>query len=233
MERRGFLSTLNNLKIGVRLGAGFAVVLALLAATVGLGTMALGNLNEEVEGLVKKDWVKSQLASNIATISDTNAKLTLEMVMTPDAATRTKMAEQITKNREQNNKYYAQLDPMLYTAEGKALFAAMQDTRKPYTAAFDQVGKLSAEGKLPEAQAVTREQMVPALEKYLKSIEDFGDQQSKLVDKRGETALSIAVSPTLQRQRYALRHLVTVLPMFTAPLLPESTGLLTLTHIGM
>ncbi|MSQ27622.1 MAG: methyl-accepting chemotaxis protein [Dehalococcoidia bacterium] len=182
------MGIVKNLKIGVRLGGGFALVLVLLAAVVGISQNALATLNDDVSSMIDEDWHKSKVTAKLSDNLTENAKLSLEMVITPDPAARAKMVEQALANRAENGKYYLELEPIITSAEGKRLFAATQEVRKSYTPVADQVNKLATAGNLTEAQVVVREQLLPSLGKYLKALHDLGDFQDQRVDQRGEEA---------------------------------------------
>ena len=56
---------LNNLKIGIRLGIGFATTLLLLIAIAVVGVTRISVLNAEVEGLVNDKFPKTILALSL------------------------------------------------------------------------------------------------------------------------------------------------------------------------
>ena len=47
-----------NLRIGTRLGAGFAAVLLMLAGAIGLGLQAMGDVQSRLEGIVEGNNVR-------------------------------------------------------------------------------------------------------------------------------------------------------------------------------
>ncbi|MCX8017378.1 MAG: MCP four helix bundle domain-containing protein, partial [Rhodocyclaceae bacterium] len=57
---------LNNLKIGIRLGIGFAVTLALLIAISVVGFTRLNALNVELNDLVKDKFPKTVYANSVS-----------------------------------------------------------------------------------------------------------------------------------------------------------------------
>ncbi|MGB9128281.1 MAG: MCP four helix bundle domain-containing protein, partial [Thiobacillus sp.] len=54
-----------NMKIGVRLGLGFGIVLLLLVAVIFVGVTRMAEINEKLEGIVKDDNVKIGLAQDM------------------------------------------------------------------------------------------------------------------------------------------------------------------------
>ena len=56
---------LNNLKIGVRLGIGFAVTLALLITVATVSYVRIAALNTEIEGMVDEKFPKTVQANDI------------------------------------------------------------------------------------------------------------------------------------------------------------------------
>ena len=70
-----------NLKIGVRLGAGFGIVLLILAAIVGIAMTRMSAMNGDTEKLVRMDWVKAKLVTEVKEFANDNAKANLELFL--------------------------------------------------------------------------------------------------------------------------------------------------------
>lgn len=54
-----------NMKIGMRLGFGFGLVVLLMVTIAFIGITRLGNLNREIENVVKDKYPKTVLANSI------------------------------------------------------------------------------------------------------------------------------------------------------------------------
>jgi len=63
-----------NLKIGVRLGIGFGLVIILLIVISTLAYLRVGAINAEVEDMVKDKYPKVQIASDVLEAINTNAR---------------------------------------------------------------------------------------------------------------------------------------------------------------
>jgi len=70
-RRRNNTVKLRNLKIGVRLGAGFGIVTVLLVVMIILGIMGLKSMSGDIDDIVKQGNLKVQLAKTAsASISE-------------------------------------------------------------------------------------------------------------------------------------------------------------------
>ena len=54
-----------NMKIGMRLGLGFALVVVVLVATLGVSAFRMGQLNTAISGIVEQEFPKTVFANQI------------------------------------------------------------------------------------------------------------------------------------------------------------------------
>lgn len=140
----------NNLKIGVRLGLGFAFVLLMLAAISVLSITRINELNagidELAEGRIPKIVLADELSLNVQLIG----RGVRNMIMTNDKLVEKQQTEAIAKARSRNTEIYEKMTPLVLTEKGKALLAKATDARTKYNGVTDRLlDELAA-----EAQAV-------------------------------------------------------------------------------
>ena len=145
---------LNDLRIGVRLGGGFAVILALLALMMAIGVWRLSSVAGATRQMMEVPLAKERLAEewfrNIAvgvrrtTAIAKSADPSLETLLAPDAKASTERGTQIMK----------ELEALPGSPEETALMAAVGDARKGYLGARDAVMKAKRDGKPDEANKI-------------------------------------------------------------------------------
>jgi len=178
-----------NMKIGMRLGLGFGLVLVLLSAIAAIGIKELAAVNEITNRMATKDWTKSVIANDIIDLANDNARASYELFLVTDKSTIGKALERMESNKKKITDKLEQLDQMIYKPEGKAKLATIRDARKPYVAAFTKASKLLLEdGKREEASHVMERETLPALNTFLGTINDLVAFQGQIMEDSGKEA---------------------------------------------
>ncbi len=177
-----------NLKIGVRLGLGFGLVLLLLITVMGTGVVRLSSMGEITSRIVDKDWVKAELANSVERGASNNLRRNLEMLVLTDPAQIARAKEHIETNRKLVSESLDRLEPLLYVPEGKAMFARIKTARGVYVASFGRVAKLLEEGKREEATRIVVAETLPAADALFAHIGELVNLQKKLVVESGVQA---------------------------------------------
>ncbi|WP_141354809.1 MCP four helix bundle domain-containing protein, partial [Zoogloea ramigera] len=133
----------NNLKIGVRLGLGFAFVLLMLAAISILSITRINELNAGIndlaEGRIPKIVMADELSLNVQLIG----RGVRNMIMTNDKLVEKQQTEAIAKARSRNTEIYEKMTPLVLTEKGKALLAKATDARTKYNGVTDRLLSLA------------------------------------------------------------------------------------------
>ncbi|OBS09874.1 methyl-accepting chemotaxis protein [Acidihalobacter prosperus] len=109
-----------NLKIGVRLGIGFGVLLALLVIVAGMGVHEMSMIKQGTDRIVQRDWVKAKLVMQIKDeILEDEADFQ-GMMLTSNAAQREQLASRIHDHETQIGKRLEQLNGLLTSSQGRA-----------------------------------------------------------------------------------------------------------------
>jgi methyl-accepting chemotaxis protein len=169
---------IGNLKIGTRLGAGFAIVLLLLAAVAAVGISRMALMEGRMEEITKINDVEAKLATTMrVTVFDRAialrnlALMTEESDMAPEAA---RVQEQATKYAEAEEK----LSKMFATLPGtnEAEKAALIRIREEEAAARPLISKamqLGLANKAEEATRVLIKELRPVQKKWLQALGDL------------------------------------------------------------
>lgn len=177
-----------NLKLGMRLGLSFAVVLILMGVIIGVGINELGNVNSITNRMATKDWVKSVIANDIIDLANANAGASYQLFLVSDPDGVAKIKNTISDNVKTIDGKVEQLEKMLYLPKGKAKLATMKEMRKPYVASFKLVAKLLAEGKRDEATNLMVKETIPALHTFMTAINDLISFQGQIMENSGKEA---------------------------------------------
>jgi len=174
-----------SMKIGKRLGFGFAVVLALTVLSIGIGIWQLNAVATASREMLREPLAKERLISdwnrniNVAVIRTTAVAKSSDPSLVPFFA---ENAAEITKS---TSALLKQIEPLISSAEEKELFSKISEVRKAYLSSRDQVTKLKGDGQANEANRVLENIYIPAADNYMKLVAEFLGMQRKNLDAKG------------------------------------------------
>ncbi len=179
------MNTLKNMKLGTRLGLGFAAVLMLMGVVIAMAIMRFNSVGESSHKIITQDWVKADAAATINVSMRANARRTLELLLVTDKAEVDKIRQRIAENKKKINESMALLEKMVTSAEGKALLATIKDMRAGYVTSFGKVDKLVEDAKRDDATKLMFAETLPALDVLQVRITELTALQKKRVDVSG------------------------------------------------
>ncbi|MDB5842883.1 MAG: tar11, partial [Polaromonas sp.] len=174
-----------NMKIGTRLGAGFALVLAMVVALVLVVLASLSSLGESSRVTVNVDLVKANAAHNINAMVRANARRTMELFLARDAAHTGTILQHIENNKKSIGDDVQVLERLMQTDKGKSLLAEFKIKRASYVQSFGKVGKSVAENDRPGAQKLLIDETLPTLDSMQDTIRNIVELQKKMVEDSG------------------------------------------------
>jgi methyl-accepting chemotaxis protein len=180
-----------NMKIGKRLGLGFSLLVLLLVVTVSIGIIRMGTINQVTVKIIDKDWVKAQLANDIADLANDNAKANMELFLVSDNRQAVaRLTERVDSNKKKITAIIEKLDDLIYMSDGKAKLATMKEMRKAYVDSFTRASEtLLEQGKREAAKEIMVKETLPALDRFIAAIGDLTDFQKRIVDESGKEAV--------------------------------------------
>jgi methyl-accepting chemotaxis protein len=187
---------LSNIRIGTRLGSAFAVVLALMAAMILVGVLALARIDAD-KNAMRAAAYQHQLAEQWLGAIASNAVRTYARVKSASAADAAFFATEMKAVSARITDIQRELEPLITAADGKQLVADVAVARKAYTAARDAAFAAKAAGADVTAQVDSK--MVPAMQRYVASVRQVAAWQGGLV-----TAANSAIDATYARARMLL-----------------------------
>ncbi len=178
---------LNNLKIGVRLGIGFAITLALLIAISVVGITRIAAMNAEVDSLVKDKFQKTVQANDIIDAVNTVAVQLRNAFILKEVEAQ-KALDVIPEQRKIISDRLEKLDKTITSDKGKELLGKIKAARTGYVAAQDKFFELLKANRRDEAAALIAGDLRKTQTDYTQSVNTLVDYQTELMDKSGKDA---------------------------------------------
>ena len=176
---------LTNLKIGQRLGLGFALVFILLIAISSVAVNKMADLNTNTDTLVNTDWVKAKLANQALDNVRGSIARVFQSVAINDPQESAKAQERLLANTNAFNEAIDKLEPLLVLPEGKALLEKIKESRNAYVSSFGKVAALLKEGNREEASKLAYGDTYKALHAFANDLRDMNEFQQKLFEETG------------------------------------------------
>jgi methyl-accepting chemotaxis protein len=168
-----------NLKIGVRLGLVFAVMLTLLAAVVGLSVSSMSGIQNRLSAIVELNNVKISAANAMVDDFRDIAFIASTIVLVKDEAGMQEQKSKLATAREGYGKAKRELLSFSLDEKEKGLLEKLDQTRKTAAPLVNKVVELGSQNKNAEATEVLLKQSTPETRKLI-------DIVSELVAYEGE-----------------------------------------------
>lgn len=177
-----------NMKIGMRLGLGFGLVLVLLSVIAFVGITRLAAVNDIANDIVNNKWMKvGLLQEGLAGVNDIGIGAR-DLVLANTADARQASKERVLKGRATIGKAWDTLKPTLDQPKGKEMMQQILDSRERFIAAQNQVIKLMDENKVEEARVFIATDFRKIAVEYRERVNALIKFQSELMDQAGKTA---------------------------------------------
>ena len=177
-----------NLKIGVRLGIGFALIVVLLAVVSTLAYIRVGTLDTEINDLIKDKYPKTVLATDIIRAMNQVAQFNRNTLLIDDPVELQKQRARRDEQRKIISDRINQLEKIITSDAGKKLLADMEVKRAAYVKELDEFAKMNQAGDRKGALQSLYGEMRPVTEAYLNSIRELIKFQDDLMEKAGVEA---------------------------------------------
>ncbi|VXB58212.1 Methyl-accepting chemotaxis protein I [Burkholderia sp. 8Y] len=151
-----------NMKVGVRIGAGFGFVLMLLAVLATTGLIRLNSIGNNSRQLIELDWAKAEAAHTIESRTRANAKDTLQLLEETDNSSAERIRERIKSSHDVIAAAETTLANLIASPEGKDLLATYKQRHAAYIESRNKVLQLLGEERKDEAMQLMFAQTLPA-----------------------------------------------------------------------
>ena len=187
-----------NLKIGVRLGAGFGLVLLLLATIVTIAILRISELNTDIETVVGDAMPKTVMANNLIGNANTVGQAIRNLILTNDKRQEKEEMDIIAKARASNAEIYDKLKPMVVSEKGKELLGKVLDARAKFNESTDKLVALAnTSSPTWNAQKATEylfAEYMPINDAYDAALNAFSEHQDEVAKEKGKSASDVASS---------------------------------------
>ncbi|NLY26060.1 MAG: HAMP domain-containing protein [Alcaligenaceae bacterium] len=180
---------MKNIKIGVRLGIGFALALVLMVAIAVTSYVRLAALGTEVQDMAYDKFPKVGLANDVIEAINVVAIQLRNAYIIPDMAEKQKSIDEIANQRTIILDALKQLDSTVTTPEGKELLRVIQARRTDYIAQQDKALELIRQYASAEqfGSLVTNDLRTTQVA-YLGAVSALVRYQTELMDQAGKSA---------------------------------------------
>ncbi|BCS53145.1 methyl-accepting chemotaxis protein [Geobacter sp. SVR] len=176
----------SNVKIGIRLGAGFGIVL-LFMVTMGIySILRLSSINQEIQKVTDDRWPKVRALAELKDNANIIARAMRNMVLLSDPAEDQKEKKRILEARDVIGKRIEDLGKTVESTEGKAMMAKLQEKRVEYIKSQNLVIELTEKNKDDEAKIELFGSVRKSQGEYFAAIDELIAYQGKSMDKAGD-----------------------------------------------
>ena len=190
---------MNNLKIGTRLGIGFAVPLLLMVIIAVISYTRLATLGNEVQDMAHDKFPKVVMANELVDSINLIARQLRNAYIVPDAAEKKRALDTIDEQRRVIDGLLQKLEASIRTDAGKEKLRAIVAGRTAYRAQQDVAIRLIQQGASSEEfGALLTGNLRKEQTTYLNAIAELVRYQTELMEESGKnSAAVVAAAQTL------------------------------------
>ncbi|MCC2970671.1 methyl-accepting chemotaxis protein [Massilia sp. IC2-476] len=184
----GFIS---NIRIGRRLGLGFAVILAMTLLIAIAGISRLNEVAASTRNMMAAPLTKERLITDWYSLNFASIRRTAAIVKSTDPALGPYFKEDAAASVKKAAELLKQIEPLIVEGAEKTLFDKILEQRKAYSSSRDGAIKAKADGNAEEAARILDQGFTPAAQKYQDLLQELVLMQRNSID---QTAKAIDAS---------------------------------------
>jgi methyl-accepting chemotaxis protein len=175
-------STVKNLKIGVRLGAGFAIVLALLLAVTVTAVLRMQEAGDMTNRLVNTSIKNQRNVAEWGKLIELNSAMLQTAYVSDDTAVVDKVEARMKEVSVRSTELQDTIEASLRNEAVRAQFARVKAARDPYLNARNALFQAKHAGNPVLADKIYNEQLVPNGALFLNEMNKLAAMQIKAAD---------------------------------------------------
>jgi len=174
---------LGNIKIGKRLGLGFALILAMTLVIAAVGALRMTEVATATKAMMAVPLAKERLITDWYSLNFASIRRTAAIVKSTDPSLGAYFKEDAAASVKKAAKLLKQIEPLI-AASGpeKDLFASILEQRKAYSASRDGAVKAKADGNEEEAARLLDKAFTPAAQRYQDLLQELVTMQRASMD---------------------------------------------------
>ena len=183
---------MNNLKIGTRLGIGFAVPLLLMVIIAVISYTRLATLGNEVQDMAHDKFPKVVMANELVGSINLIARQLRNAYIVPDAAEKKRALDTVDEQRRVIDGLLQKLEASIRTDAGKEKLRAIMAGRTAYRAQQDVAIRLIQQGASSEEfSALLTGNLRKEQTTYLNAIAELVRYQTELMEESGRSSAAV------------------------------------------
>jgi len=167
---------------GMRMGAGFGLVLALMAFSTAVGMLRLQSLGALSEDIVKRSLPAERVARDWLHGTRSNGIRTVAMLMADDPQLQAFLQKAIAQESARISATQKRLEALIDVPEERALMTEIAARRSKYLQARNAITQLKTAGQKEEATKAIEQQLMPLLHDYEAGLERMLKLQTDEID---------------------------------------------------
>lgn len=188
-------ASVKNLKVGIRLGAAFGLVILLLIIVSATAIVKTSNINQAIENIVNDRYAKVRLAFEARDGVNDQIKFLRGMVIdTVKTDYNQKRLVQLERSVQQTDNAIAQIAKLQSTAVGQKKIQAVIEAGQQYARARQQLIALIQAGNAEEAAEFALRNITATQNAFLDIVVKFADSQSGQLQDEGKKAVADATT---------------------------------------
>ncbi len=177
-----------NLKIGVRLMGGFAVVLVLMAVVAVVGVLRIGDLNDSIDLMVNDRFPKTVWANSVTDAFNEVARINRNVLLINDPAELENQRARRDEARKRISDNVQKLEETIKSEEGIRKLNVVKEARNAYVAVLDKFIETNKSGNREGAIKIMYGEFRGVTTAYTKAINDLIEYQTSLMKQAGTEA---------------------------------------------
>ncbi|MBC7860253.1 MAG: MCP four helix bundle domain-containing protein, partial [Burkholderiaceae bacterium] len=163
---------LSNMKIGLRMGAGFTSVLLLMMALALIGLNGMAEIEERLDGIVRQDVYQTKLINEMSEAVHVISRVTRTIALLKDPVAIGVEEKKIDQARRKYNEAWEALEKAPTADKEKAIRARIKELLLAARPLNDKVRALSDAGKKDDAVKALLDEAAPATQKIQDALDE-------------------------------------------------------------
>ncbi|WP_295997306.1 methyl-accepting chemotaxis protein [Rugamonas sp.] len=184
----------NNIRIGKRLGSGFAVILGFAIVIGGIGIWRLEAVATATRAMMREPLAKERMISDWYNKVDVGIRRTMAIAKSSDPSLGPYFKEENMAAVRDSSVLQKKIEALLSDDAERSLFQQVGEQRKRFIASRDQIAKFKADGQGEEAQRLFDAEFVPSTTKLLDSMRQLLQMQRDTIDATAQAVDDIDTS---------------------------------------